>query len=261
DNVAAGLGSPDEYFPNDIADNWREALAAHSAKKARFNTGPQASMFRMGADGQAAVQGGEVPRQFFNSLRSQTDDMAAFQRLAGGDAGVTDALKNYAVTSAANTQGRLGNLTNAKFNSWADGHSGAIQGLFNPQEQAVFSQIGKQLKTADAADSLNIAKGSNTMQNVNAAMSNGLLENPLTSFIANRTPILKNIAGPVLEGLKQNSKKAKAEQIGALLANPELLDEALAKYLRMQSAGGLLDYMPNASPLLYRSAPLLMSGQ
>jgi len=261
DNVASGGGAPGEYFPADIAATWREANAAHAAKKARFNTGPQASIFRNGADGQAAVQGGEVPRQFFNALRSQTDDMAAFQRLAGGDQGVTDALKNYAVTSAANTQGRLGNLTNAKFNNWADGHSGAIQGLFNPQEQAVFSQIGKQLKTADAADSLNIAKGSNTMQNVNAAMSNGLLENPLTSFIANRTPILKNIAGPVLEGLKQNSKKAKAEQIGALLANPELLDEALAKYLKMQSAGGLLDYMPNASPLLYRSAPLLMSGQ
>lgn len=261
DNVAAGLGSSDEYFPKDIADNWREALAAHAAKKQRFNTGPQSSMFRMGADGQPAVQGGEVPRQFFNSLRSQTDDMAAFQNLARGDKGITDALKNYAVTSAASNQSALGNLTNNKFNNWAKAHSGAIQGLFDPSEQAVFSQIGKHLKTADMADSLNIAKGSPTMQNVNAAMSNGLLENPLTSYIANRLPIVKNAAGPIIDGLKQSSKKAKAEKFGELLADPAMLDEALARYLNLQSAGGLLDYMPNASPLLYRSAPLLGSGQ
>lgn len=262
DNVAAGIGTPDEYFPKDIAATWREALAAHADKKARFNTGPQASMFRMGSDGQPAVQGGEVPRQFFNSLRSQTDDIAAFQNLARGDQGITDALKNYAVTSAANTRGRLDNLTNNSFNNWTRGHSGAIAGLFDQSEQAVFDQIGKQLKAADAAQSLNLAVGSPTMQNVNAAMSNGLLENPFTSFVANRVPYLKNVAGPILDGMKQSAKKGKAETIGGLLSDPESLNDALEQYLRLQSAGGLLDYAPvGANQFLYRAAPLLGSGQ
>lgn len=263
DNVANGGGAAGESFPADIAATWREANAAHAAKKARFNTGPQASLFRMGADGQSAVQGGEVPRQFFNSLRSQADDMAAFQNLAQGDKGITDALKNYAVTSASDTQGRLGNLTNAKFNNWLKGHSGAISGLFEPQEQAVFSQIGKHLKTADIADSLNIAKGSNTMQNINAAMSNGLLENPITSFVGNRIPYVKSFAGPILDGMKASARKGKAETLGGLLADPQALNDALEKYLRLQGAGGLLDYTPNlgAGQMLYRTAPLLSSGQ
>ena len=263
DNVANGGGAAGESFPADIAATWREANAAHAAKKARFNTGPQGSLFRMGADGQSAVQGGEVPRQFFNSLRSQADDMAAFQNLAQGDKGITDALKNYAVTSASDTQGRLGNLTNAKFNNWLKGHSGAISGLFDPQEQAVFSQIGKHLKTADIADSLNIAKGSNTMQNINAAMSNGLLENPITSFVGNRIPYVKSFAGPILDGMKASARKGKAETLGGLLADPQALNDALEKYLRLQGAGGLLDYTPNlgAGQMLYRTAPLLSSGQ
>lgn len=263
DNVAGGGGAPGEFFPEDIAATWREAGAAHAAKKAQFNTGPQARLFRRGSDGLPAVQGGEVPRKFFNSLGSQTDDMAAFQNLARGDADVIGALKNYAVTSAANTKGRLDNLTNSAFNNWANRHSGAIGGLFDDSEQAVFSQIGKQLKSADAAQSLNIAVGSPTMQNVNAAMSNGLLENPVTSFVANRIPYIKNLAGPILDGLKQSAKKGKADTLGGLLADPEALDEALAKYLKLQSAGGLLNFMPNdqAVQLLYRSAPLLSSGQ
>lgn len=235
DRVASGGGQSGEYFPADMVKAWREATAAHQAKKAQFNTGPQSRIFASGGDGQAAAQGAEVPRLFFNSLRSQSDDAEAFKRLIGGNTNIADDLKRYITTSASQNTDAMGNLTNSKFNNWARSHSGGISGLLSEPDKAVIREIGSVLEATDKAARLGMATGSNTMQNVNAALSSGLLENPLVNMIANRLPVLKAVAGPALEGLKETGRKKTAERLGGLLADPAALDQALGEFLTMQS--------------------------
>lgn len=233
--VAAGGGQAGDYFPADMVKAWREATAAHAAKKAQFNTGPQSRIFARGGDGQAAAQGAEIPRLFFNSLRSQADDAASFNRLIGVNTGLADDMKRYITTSAAQNTDALGNLTNTKFNNWARAHSGGLGGLLGESDQAVIREIGSVLEATDKASRLGMATGSNTMQNVNAALSSGLLESPLVNFMANRLPVLKSVAGPALEGLKETGRKKNAEKLGGLLADPEALNAALGEFLAMKS--------------------------
>lgn len=251
--VASGKGAPEEYFSPDMVDTWRQGIKAHADKKWQFNTGPQSRLFARGGDGMPAAQGAEVPRLFFNSLRSQTDDIGAFNRLTGGDSGMADALKRYATTSAAQNTDALGNLTNNKFGNWYQGHSGAIGGLFGESDKAALGEMAKYLKTADAADRLGMAKGSNTMQNINAALSSGLFENPLTRYIVNALPVGRDAAKAGLEGMSQAVKKSKAEKLGGLLADPETLNNAIEELLALRS-GSLLGLSPAASGLLGQSA-------
>ena len=99
--VGDGLGTAGEYFPPDITATWKEALAAHKARKLRFDTGPQASMFRQGGDGMPQIQGAEIPSKFFSSSRSQVENAQAFRRLVADDPQLMGDLRRYAITDAA----------------------------------------------------------------------------------------------------------------------------------------------------------------
>jgi hypothetical protein len=74
--------------------------------------------------------------------------------------------------------------------------------FFAPKSKSVndlkvlYKKVSDQIKSDQTAGKSSniidkIKRGSNTMQNVNAALSSGLLENPLVNMIANRLPVLK----------------------------------------------------------------------
>ncbi|MBT2322516.1 hypothetical protein J7E62_09180 [Variovorax paradoxus] len=260
DDVAAGNGRDGEFFPADVVDTWRDALALHKDRMERFRTGPQASIFRQGGDGQPAAQGAELAPKFFSPRLSQADDMAAFQRVATPE--TTGLLKNYAVTDAGNQTDRLGRLTNSKFNDWLQARSGAINGLFNEGERAGLSAVGRDLARADAAENLGRATGSNTAQNVQSALGLGFLDRPWVNVAASRTPLIGKFTGPMLDALRQSAKRGKVDRLGALMSDPQALEQALAAYQRVSAgrpfglAGG-----SSLSPLIYRAAPLLATSQ
>ncbi|VTU34110.1 hypothetical protein [Variovorax sp. RA8] len=260
DAVAAGNGRPGENFPGDIVNQWREALAMHQDRMQRFRTGPQGSIFRQGGDGQPAAQGGELAPKFFSPRGSQADDMAAFGRVASPE--TTELLKNYAVTDAASQTNAAGALTNAKFNRWLAARSGAVNGLFDDGERATLGGVGRDLSRADNAERLGLATGSNTAQNVQNALSLGLLDNPMVNGIASRTPIIGRFTGPMLDALRQSAKRGRVDRLGTMLADPEELARAIAAYERL-SVGRPLGLAGTSAltPLVFRSAPLLASGQ
>ena len=256
--VSMGQGSPAEYFPEDVTRAWREALDAHQAKKLQFDTGPQRSMFRLGGDGQASVQGAEIPGKFFNAARSQADDAQAFRRLVQDDPRLVDDLRRYAVTDAAGQVDRLGNLTSAKFNRWLDARSGAASVLFDDQQRALLKAVADDLRRADVAENLGRSTGSDTAQKAAGMMRLGLLDSPGTAFAAEKIPGGQTL----LNFLRGQVRSSKAEQWGGLLADPERTAGLLDAYLARQRAPapqGLLSEA--ADPLLYRSAPVLLSGR
>ncbi|QNK74203.1 transglycosylase SLT domain-containing protein [Variovorax sp. PAMC28562] len=256
--VAGGNGGPGENFPPDIVAQWEKAIALHADKMDRFHTGPQSLMFQRGGDGLPAAQGAELAPKFFNPRGSQSSDIAAFQKVANPE--TTAALKNYAITDAANQTDRLGRLTNAKFANWVNARSGAIDGLMSPGERAQLMGVQSDLARADTATSLGMATGSNTAQNVQNALGLGLLDHKAVNVLANRIPFIGKFTGPMLDGLRATAKQGKVERLGGLLADPDEMVKAL-KLLEMQSAPrpiGLLH--PDLGQYLLRAAPMSTSG-
>ncbi|MFM9427325.1 hypothetical protein RCH10_003781 [Variovorax sp. GrIS 2.14] len=251
--VATGQGSPGEYFPPDVVAQWQKAIALHADKMDRFHAGPQSLMFQRGGDGLPAAQGAELAPKFFNPRGSQSSDITAFQKVANPE--TTAALKNYAITDAANQTDRFSNLTNSKFANWVNARSGAIDGLMSEGERAQLMGVKSDLARADTAASLGMAKGSNTAQNVQSALGLGLLDHKAVNVLAKQIPGLGKFTGPMLDSLRETAKKGKVAQIGGLLADPEEMVKAL-QLLETYSGKkpiGLLD--PALESYLLRSAP------
>ena len=253
-----------ENFPPDMMRRYRVALDAYIAKKQRFSTGPQVNMFRDGSDSQASAQGAELAGKFFNAGRSQVEDAASFKRLVGGDAKLLAGLKNYAITDAARQADQLGTLSANKFNNWLTGRSGAVRETFDPAEIAMLKQINDEVQTAYRAENLGRATGSNTDQNRNSVLSLGLLGNPVVDFMAHRIPGVRAFSGPILDSMRNTAQQGKAAQLDALLADPQLLNEALGRYLQLQQPTRIGTatnrWLDKAAPTAYRAAPL-MSGE
>lgn len=256
--VMSGQGKAGEYFPDDVVKAWEKAIALHADKMDRFHVGPQAAIFRKGGDGLPAAEGGELAPKFFSSRGSQSADIAAFHKIA--DLETLAALKNFAIMDAASQTDRLGNLSNSQYGNWLNGRTGAINGLFGDGERAALYGVGKDLQRADSAASLGMARGSNTVQNAQAALSLGALDHPAVDFLANRTPIIRQFTGPMLSALRESAKRGKVERLGGLLSDPESLDRAIAQVLSQPvRQSGLLE-AEGLIPLLLRGAPAATPG-
>jgi hypothetical protein len=261
DAVARGEGQSGEFFPADIAAQWRKAIDMHADKQNRFARGPQAGMFRKGGDGNYSVEGGELAPKFFSPRGSQSEDIEALHRMGLGD-DVADSLKSYATTDASRKTTAGGTLSASLYNRWRDSHAGAIRGLFNEGEQARLAGVGQDVQRATDALGLGRATGSNTSQNVQNALGLGLLDSRAVNVLASRTPVVGRFTGPILDALKESAKRGKAGRIGGLLSDPEELERAIAAYLSQSVRGpGLLAGDSAAVPLLLRSGPLLTSDR
>jgi hypothetical protein len=252
-NRAAGSSvRAGEYFPQDIADQYRKALAMHQEKMLRFETGPQASMFRKGGDGQASIQGAEIPGKFYNAAMSQADDIKAFKRLIGNRDDLAAELKSFAMTQGAgmaDAQGTLGD----KFVKWARSRSGANKELFSPNELATIREVGRAVQNQIRTEGLGRVTGSDTAQKLASLQSNGILDSRALNIAANRIPIVGQFTGPMLQGLKDSSAKTRNETMARLLANPDEFAKALQNpESKSALIRALIDYSPNVS----RAAPV-----
>lgn len=257
--VAMGNAAPGEVFTPQAVDAWGQALAAHSAKKLQFNTGPQAALFRRGSDGLPLVQGAEVPGRFFNASPSQVSDAQSFRRLVADDPNLVGELRRYALSDAAGQTNQLGNLSPAKFNKWLDARAGATGEIFTDQQRAWLRAIGDDLRRSALAESLGRSTGSDTMQKAASMMRLGMVDNPAARWAASRIPL----GSQALDFMSGPLRAARAERIGGLLMDPErtagLLDTFIATR-QPAATGGLLGAALAENPALLQSAPLLLTA-
>ena len=221
DNLAGGQLRTGEYFPQEMSDQFRKMTDLKREQVARFETGPQYGMFRKGADGQPALQGAEIPPQFFNANRDQVPRMRSFKRMVGDDpALLTPEMKSYALTDAMRTANQSGDLTGA-FGKWTRNRSGAIKELFDQGEQATIKEVRKAVDRGMRAENLGRASGSNTAQNLAAMQDLGMLDSRFVDVVMNRIPVIKSFSAPVLAGLRETAKKTRNEALATLLSTPE----------------------------------------
>lgn len=255
--AANGGAGPGEMFAKDMADQYRQALGLHAGKMAKFETGPQIGMFRKGADGQAAIQGAEIPGKFFSGRASQVEDMQAFKRLAGDVPHLMDEMKRFAVTEGANTATAQGELA-SKFVNWAKARSGASRELFSPNELATIKEVAKSVERSLKTEGLGRVTNSDTAQKLASMQSLGLLDSKALDVLANRIPYVKSLSGPVLQGMRNMAAQKQNTIMAGLLANPEEMASVLAS---QTPRSGLLDSaMARALPITYRTAPVGLLG-
>lgn len=255
--AANGGAGPGEMFAGDMADQYRQALKMHEAKMAKFETGPQIGMFRKGADGQAAIQGAEIPGKFFSGRASQVEDMQAFKRLAGDVPSLMNEMKRFAVTEGAETATAQGELA-SKFVKWAKTRSGSLRELFSPSEMATIKEVSKAVERSIKTEGLGRVTGSDTAQKLASLQSLGALDSKALDFVANGIPYVKRVSGPILQGIRNAAANKQNTILSGLLANPE----QLASAIRMPNTQiGLLDNaMARALPLTYRAGPVGLLG-
>ena len=253
-NRAAGQDiAPGEFFPQEIADKYRDALKAHQNKMLQFETGPQAGMFRKGGDKQASIQGAEIPSKFYNSALSQADDVKAFKRLIGDSPALMDELKSFAITQADQTRNAQGTLGD-KYIKWMKGRAGANKELMNPQELATIKEVGKAVENQMRTESLGRVTGSDTAQKLATMQSNGILDSRMVDVLANKIPVVSSFTGPVLQGLRDTATKTKNETLAKLLADPQ----AFANALKGQPENkALIEALRKAGTVATRSLPVM----
>lgn len=257
-SVAGGAKDVGEYFPQDIASQYREALKMHADKKLQFDTGPQYLMGRKGADGLPAVEGAEIPGKFFSSRASQVQDMQAFKTLVKDKPALMDDMKRFAITEAAATGNVSGDLT-SKYLKWMESRSGAAKELFSPGELATLKEVGNAVERQIKTEGLGRVTGSDTAQKLASIQSLGLLDSPAVDMLARKIPIVGSFTGPALDGLRQNAAKSRNELVAGLLSSPEAMAAALRK-VRRPGSNLLDDVMELAMPLTSRAVPVGLLG-
>jgi hypothetical protein len=251
--AASGNARIGESFPTDVADQYRKALALHEDKMKRFYTGPQASIFRKGGDGQMSIQGAEIAPKFYNSALSQADDVKAFKRLIGDSPALMDELKSFAITQADQTRNAQGTLGD-KYIKWMKGRAGANKELMNPQELATIKEVGKAVENQMRTESLGRVTGSDTAQKLATMQSNGILDSRMVDVLANKIPLVSSFTGPVLQGLRDTATKTKNETLAKLLADPQ----AFANALKGQPENkALIEALRKAGTVATRSLPVM----
>lgn len=254
--VAAGKGNPDEYFAPDMVKTWREAIDAHSAKQLQFKTGPQSAMFRQGADGQASIQGAEIPAKFYSGNRSQVEDAKAFKKLIGNRTDLADEMKRYAMTEGANTSNQAGDLT-SKFTKWMKSRSGANRELFSEQENATLREVGKAVEKSLRAENLERVTGSDTAQKIKTMESMGLMDNKFINGLVSKTPIVGRYLDAGLMSLRNTAAQSQTNELAKLLANPQAMQNALTKKkITPQEANMLTKILTQGAS---RTAPALIA--
>lgn len=250
--AAGGSVGEGEYFPKEIADQYRKALALHEAKIKQFETGPQAGLFRKGADKQAQIQGAEIPGKFYSANMSQADDVRAFKKLIGDRTDLADQLKSFAVTQMANKETRMGNLGD-QFLRFIEARTGANKELFTPNELATVNEVAKAVENQIKTEGLGRVSGSDTAQKIATMQKMGLLDNRLVDMLARKIPVVGQFTGPALENLRKTSQQTRNETMARLLANPEEFAKALNKPMENKS---LADALRMALPVT-RGLPVI----
>jgi len=227
-NRAAGQSvQAGEYFPEDIAKQYRAALKMHEAKMEQFGTGPQVSMFRQGGDNQTSIKGAEIPSKFYSGAMSQADDMKAFKKLIGSRTDLMDEMKSFAMTQAESTRNSTTGNLGDKYLKWLSSRTGANSELLNSSELLRVNEVGKMVENQMITESLGRVTGSDTAQKAATMLSSGMLDSKVVDFLANQIPVVKSVSGPILSSLRKASAQEKNEIMAKLLANPEAFAKAL----------------------------------
>lgn len=227
------------------------AKAARSRQGDMFETGWVRDITRTGSDGMPRLSGAQVARGAFSPAADQVERMDAIKPLLGQQD--LAMLKQYAMADLGERAIKNGTVS-SNISGYVNKRSGALNGLLTPDEMATLNAVKQDVERRVAADALGKAVGSNTIQNKQGALNLGLLDSPLANAAVGKVPL----GGAALQSMREYQRKQLANNLGGLLSNPQMTDQAITEYLRLMrqqaagaNIGGLLS-VPASQGLLDR---------
>lgn len=256
--VVRGDGAVEEVLPIAWADALDQARKLKLAEVERFMTGPQAALFRTGADGQPLVQGGEVVSKFWGNRPGLADDVESFRRLIADNPKLLGQFRSMVTTEGAATADAGGKL-GTKFARWVDNMMPGLQKTFDPQEVDMLRRLAMDIKRSEAAAAAGMSRGSNTYQNASNALSLGMLDSPAVTAVAQRVPFGGATA---VNWLREAARTSKARRMAEVVSDAQIAAEALeAMGLRQPGAVSRALADPAVQGLFYRGAPVLAADR
>jgi hypothetical protein len=258
EDIASGKLQADEMFPADTASRWRKALDEFKTVSQRFDTGPQAAMFRRGADGQPLAQGGEIARRFWGAGGAAKENVESFRRLVDDNPKLLGQFRSMVATEGAGTASAQ-DVMGDKFVRWVEKTLPGLKATFDPAEVKQLQRIAADIKRASQAAGAGMARGSNTYQNSANALSLGLLDSPVLNAAANRIPVVNSMTGPALQWMREGQREAMAKELAALLNDPQSAASAIQRVLQPQSSNAIARLLGSnqAAQFGVRSVPVL----
>ena len=260
--VVAGDGAIDEVLPIAWADALDAARKAKLDQVQRFRTGPQAAIFRKGADGGPVVEGGEVARKFWSASPGAADDVKAFRRLVNDNPAMLGQFRSMVTTEGASTQTAAGNL-GAKFPRWVEQNLPGLREAFSESDVKALQNIAADIKRAAAADAAGAAKGSPTYRNAANALSNGLLDSPALRNALAHVPLTRGMLAVGLDGLRGKSSASQAKILADLMGNSGQAANALEALGRRAPNAAQANMLasPEFQKFILRAAPAVQANR
>jgi hypothetical protein len=270
--VVRGDGAIDENLPLDWANKLDAARKSKVDQVQRYRTGPQAALFKQGADGQPMAQaGGEVTAKFWGNRPGLAGDVRSLRRLIDDDPQLLGQFRSLITTEGAEKAAQGGEL-GQRFVRWTRDMLPGLREAFSPDDVLALQAIADDVERATTAAKRGMGPGSNTYQNTAHALDGGLLDSRPVRALSQRLPLLRTFAEPMRGAIVESGVKLKAQRLGGLLADAERAAAALEPHQRgritgllamqmdrpLTPSGVTLRQVLDLSP--YRAAPGLLGG-
>lgn len=261
--VVRGDGALDENLPIAWADALDAARKSKVEQVARYRTGPQADIFKMGADGQPKLQGGEIPGKFWHMGGAADKDVKSFRRLVDDNPAMLGQFRSMITTDGLGKEaGKNSPMLGDTFAKWVQQNMPGLREAFDQKEVDMLTRIAKDITRNTEAVRLGGARaGSDTVQKAANALSNGWLDSPALAGAVSRVPVVGRFGNMGLGAAQSSLKSSKANALAELLADSGKAANALDDLVRSgqatpAEANALLNLLGQSSA---RALPVALS--
>ena len=210
---------------------------ASAAKQARIEQGKKFERGFAGditgrkGSGEYRLSDDAIAQRLLSPAPGQTARAQGFNAVA--DQGSKDAAKQALMADMMERSGRsIGTdaqrLLPSQLSGYTNQRAPLMRELLTPDEYAAITAVSKDATRAADAAGLGKAFGSNTAQNQQSALNLGLLDSPVVNFVAQKVPL----GSAVIDPIRQYQKQGLATELGKLLSDPNLTDDAITQFVK-----------------------------
>jgi hypothetical protein len=241
----------------EFRDAYVQARDATRTLKDRYSQGNIPAILDKKYGGTYGLNGDEITNKLWHGGMGLQQDVVNLKNTLSQENQLPalDALRKYVMTEAAGKTTAAGNLASA-MPAYVENRMPALRELMTPEQYTALTNTAKDIKNAAGAQAVQGLIGSPTYANIAKALDAGVLDSATAKGLAKALSLKIGGGETIRQGLANSVMKGKGSTMADLLADPQLLNKAVADAMKKQpnKLAELLQ-SPQGQQLLYRLAP------